>query len=118
MQVKFHGTTSEPRHQPGSGAQGASLGNWEFLSQTNNNADSVPQEDRFKYVDDLSILEIISLLNIGLSSHNFKNQVADDIPIHGQFIDKSNLLTQQYLNEINKWTVNQKMIINEKRPNQ
>ena len=101
MRVKHHGIISESRHQPGSGAQGASLGNWEFLSQTNNNSDCVPEQDRFKYVDDLSILEIINLLNIGLTSHNFKSQIANDIPLHGQFIDKDNLLTQNYLNEIN-----------------
>ena len=113
--VKFHNKFSKPRDQPGSGAQGASLGNWEFLSQTNNNADSVPQEDRFKYVDDLSILEVVNLLSVGLSSHNFKSQVASDIPLHGQFINKSDLKSQQYLNEIDEWTSNQKMIINEKK---
>ena len=72
-------------------------------------------EDRFKYVDDLSILEIINLLNIGLSSHNFKNQVASDVPIHGQYIDSNNLKTQEYLNSINEWTVKQKMQISEKK---
>ena len=91
--VKFHGKLSEPRHQPGSGAQGATLGNWEFLSQTNNSADSVPREDRFKYVDDLSILEIINLLSIGLTSHNFKNQIDSDVPIHGQVIDSTVIIT-------------------------
>ena len=52
MRVKWHGETSAPRQLPGGGAMGASLGNWEFLSQTNNNADCVPVEDRFKFVDD------------------------------------------------------------------
>ena len=52
---------------------GASLGNWEFLSQTNDNADCIPQDDRFKFVDDLSTLEIINLITIGLSSFNTKN---------------------------------------------
>ena len=113
--VKFHGKYSEPKLQPGSGAQGATLGNWEFLSQTNNSADCVPVEDRFKYVDDLSILEIVNLLSVGLSSHNFKSQVAADIPIHGQIINKNDLKSQHYLNEINKWTRNQKMVINEKK---
>ena len=113
--VKFRGKYSEPKLQPGSGAQGATLGNWEFLSQTNNNADCVPKEDRFKYVDDLSILEIINLLSIGLCSHNFKNQIASDIPIHGQFVNNNDLISQYYLNEINNWTLNQKMIINEKK---
>ena len=91
----FHGKTSEPKHQPGSGAQGATLGNWEFLSQTNNNADIVPENDRYKYIDDLSILEIINLLNIGLSSYNHKNHVPSDVADHGQYIDKNNLLTQK-----------------------
>ena len=45
MRVKHHGVISAPRKQPGSGAQGASLGNHEFSSQTNNNADSVPEEN-------------------------------------------------------------------------
>ena len=33
----------------------------EFLSQTNDNADCVPVYDRFKFVDDLAILEVINL---------------------------------------------------------
>ena len=53
------------RSQPGSGAQGASLGNHEFVCQSNHNADSVPIEV-LKYVDDLTILEIINLLSVRL----------------------------------------------------
>ena len=76
---------------PGGGAMGASLGNWEFLSQTNDNADCVPEDDRFKFVDDLSTLEVINLLTVGLSSFFMKSQVASDIPVHGQFIEGDNL---------------------------
>ena len=94
---------------------GATLGNWEFLSQTNNSADCVPKDDRFKFVDDLSTLEVINLLTSGLSSFNFKQQVASDIPTHGQFIDSKYLKSQKYLNQINEWTEKQKMIISEKK---
>ena len=94
---------------------GANLGNWEFLSQTNNNADCVPEEDRFKFVDDLSTIEVINLLTIGLSSFNMKGQVPSDIPTHGQFVDSSNLKSQDYLNQINKWTEEHKMIISGKK---
>ena len=80
MRVKWHGKMSQPRKLPGAGAMGANLGNWEFLSQTNDNADCVPVEDRFKFVDDLSTIEIINLLTIGLSSVYMKNQVPSDIP--------------------------------------
>ena len=79
MRVKWHGHLSQPRKLPGGGAMGASLGNWEFLSQTNDNADCVPIEDRFKFVDDLSTLEVINLLTIGLSSFYMKQQVPSDV---------------------------------------
>ena len=52
MKVKWHGKISKSRNLPGSGAMGANLGNWEFLSQTNDNADSIPVNDRFKFMDD------------------------------------------------------------------
>ena len=102
LSVKWRGEISQPRKLPGGVAMGATLGNHEFSSQTNNNADCVPQEDRFKWVDDLTILEIINLINIGMSSHNFKQQVASDIPVHGQVISSHELKTQQYLTQINQ----------------
>ena len=72
-------------------------------------------EDRFKFVDDLSTIEVINLLTIGLSSLYMKNQVPSDIPEHGQFVDGNNTKSQQYLNQINEWTENQKMIISQKK---
>ena len=39
-----------------------------------------------KFVYDLSCLEIINLLSIGLASHNSRLQVASDLPLHGQII--------------------------------
>ena len=83
--------------------------------ETNHNADCVPEENRFKFVDDLSTLEIINLLTVGMSSFNMKQQIPSDIPIHGQFIPAENLESQKYLNLINEWTENQKMIISEKK---
>ena len=64
MRVKWRGKLSKIRDLPGGGAMGATLGIWEFLSQTNNNADCVPVEDRFKFVDDLTALEVLNLVNI------------------------------------------------------
>ena len=115
MRVRWHGKLSAPRKLPGGGAMGATLGNWEFLSQTNDNADCVPEDDRFKFVDDLSTLEVINLLTIGLSSFNFKQQVASDIPTHGQIINNENLESQKYLTQINQWTDEHKMVINAKK---
>ena len=94
MRVKWHGKVSEVRDLPGGGAMGAMLGIWEYLSQTNHNADCVPIEDRFKFVDDLSTLEIINLLNVGLSSFNAKLQVPSDISVDNYFIPGENFESQ------------------------
>ena len=101
---------------PGSGAMGSNIGNLEFDSQTNNNSDCVPEADRFKFVDDLSILEVINLINIGISSFNVRQQVPNDLPEHGQFVDNLELKSQAYLNKINRWTENQQRILSEKNP--
>ena len=115
MSVSWHGCTSVPRTINGGGPQGATLGILEYLSQSNNNADCVSPEDRFKFIDDLTILEIINLLTIGISSFNIKSQVPSDILENNQYIPSKNLKSQDYLDEINLWTTNQKMIINKKK---
>ena len=115
MRVKWHGKLSEPRKLPGGGAMGASLGNWEYLSQTNNNAYCIPEEDHFKFVDDLSTLEVINLIAVGLSSLLMKDHIPSDIPDHDQFIQSNNLKSQEYLHKINEWTESHKMVISEKK---
>ena len=115
MKVKWHTTFSKPRHMPGSGAIGSNIGNWEFDSQTNHNANCVPEDDRFKFVDDLSCLEVVNLINIGLASHNFRQQVPNDIPVHGQIIPSSHLKSQIFIDKIYQWTKNQEMIISGKK---
>ena len=115
MTVKWHGCKSVPRKVARGGPQGASLGLLEYLSQSNNNADCVSEGDRFKFIDDLSVLEIVNLLTVGLTSFNLKHQVPTDIPSHNQFIPADNLQSQVWLDTINEWTVNQQMLINEKK---
>ena len=57
----------------------------------------------------------MNLLTIGLASYNLKVKVPSDIPGHNQFIPPQNLKSQEWLDNINEWTVNQKMMINEKK---
>lgn len=45
----------------GGGPQGTLLGQIEYLVQSNDNADVVDPEDRYKYIDDLSVLQLILL---------------------------------------------------------
>ena len=81
---------------------------YDFLAQSNHSADSV---------DDLSALEKISLIIIGIASINPNISVPSDIPAHNQFILSEHLKSQDYLNinNIKKWTDDQKMVRNEKK---
>ena len=115
MSVKWHGCRSVPRKIHGGGPQGATIGLLEYLSQSNNCADIVSESERFKFIDDLSVLEIVNLLTVGITSFNLKQQVASDIPLHNQFIPSQNLKSQEWLNNISEWTQNQKMMINGKK---
>ena len=101
MRVKWRGKLSSARYLPGSGPQGSTFGVLEYLSQSNDNANNVPPEDRFKFMDDLTILEIVNLASIGLASHNFKSQVSSNIPVHNHIIREEHLKTSSYLAEIN-----------------
>ena len=112
MSVKWHGCRSVPRTLKGGGPQGATIGLLEYLSQSNNCADMVKESERFRFLDDLSLLEIINLLTVGLSSFNIKQQVPSDISTHNQYIPTHALNSQSWLDNISDWTRKQKMKIN------
>ena len=44
-----------------------------------------------------------------------KYQIPSDVPQHNQYIPSENLESQEWLNKINQWTINQKMMVNEKK---
>ena len=71
---------------------------------------------RFKFVDDLSVLELVMLAGL-LSEYNFKNHVASDIGIDEQYVDAVNLKTQENLNNIASWTDENKIKLNEAKTN-
>ena len=114
MVVKWHGETSSVRKLHGGGPQGATFGIWEYLAQSNKSADCVDPEYRFKFVDDLTVLEKINLLIVGMSSYYSKASVPSDIADHNQIIPSELLKSQDYLTQIKEWTDNQKMILNDR----
>ena len=93
MKVKWHGELSSPRQLNGGGPQGSTFGIWEYLSQSNDNCESISESDKFKFVDDLTFLEIIYLLNVGIATYNVKAHVPSNIPVHNQVIVPENLQT-------------------------
>ena len=97
---------------PGGGAQGGQLGQTEYLSQSNSNVDFLNPDEKFKFIDDLSILEILNLVMCGIGSYNFKNHIASDIGVHGQYLPTKNIQSQVHLDKIQQWTKDQQMELN------
>ena len=112
MIVKWHDCMSEPRDLPGGGPQGSTFGNLQYNVSSNDNANHVPINMKFKFVDDLSTLEKLNLILAGLSSYNFKSHVASDIGISQSYISSNNLESQGYLSTIETWTSENKSKLN------
>ena len=68
MKVKRHNKLSSLRDLSGGGPQGLNLGLHEYDSKSNDNTDFLLPEDKYKFVDDLSMLEIINLIDVVLAS--------------------------------------------------
>ena len=80
MKVKFNGEESEVLSLVGGGPQGTLIGQIEYLVLSNNNADFVSPADRFKYIDDPTVLQLVCLSGL-LIDYNFEEHVASDIGI-------------------------------------
>ena len=114
MRVKFNGETSEEYDLVGGGPQGTLLGLLEYLVQSNDNANCVEKEDRFKYIDDLTILEVLCLTGI-LIEYDFHQHVPSDVGTDQLFLPPDQFQTQESINQITSWTKENLMKINESK---
>ena len=99
MQVKFNGEMSDFLILIGGGPQGTLLGLLEYLILSNDNAESVHPEDRFKYIDDLSILHLILFSGL-LVEYDIVRQVPSDIGVDHAFLPTMEFATQDCIDKI------------------
>ena len=112
MKVKWNGKFSSTQKMNGGGAQGGLPGIIEYLSQTNDCADFLRSDEKYRYIDDLSILEIINLISVGISSYNCKSQIPNDMKVGNTYIHPENIKSQKYLDQLEQWTNDKKMKLN------
>ena len=115
MVVKWHGTLSSEKAMVAGGPQGSTAGIIQFLSTSNNCADTIEEDLKFRFIDDLSALELVNLLNIGLQSHNIKQNVPNNVAVHNQIIQNDKLKSQQHVKDIDKWSKENQMKLNPKK---
>ena len=61
MEVKMNKHTSTTYDLIGGGPKGSLIGQLLYIIASNDAAEEIPEEDKFKYVDDLSALEAINI---------------------------------------------------------
>ena len=105
MQIKFNGKTAGPFDLVGGSPQGGILGGISYSAGSNDNTEAieVDDEDKYQYVDDLNLLELIIMSDI-LIQYNFRAHVASDIAVGHRFLPPSATRTQSYNDGIALWT--------------
>ena len=116
MVVKFNGNLSTQRKLIGGGPQGTLIGQTEYIVASDDCLSEIPTEEKFKYIDDLSVLELI-LLSEHLVDYDFKSHVASDFGIGHKFLPPSSFNMQINLNEISRWTDANLMKLNVEKSN-
>ena len=113
--MKFQGEKSSTKSLVGGGPQGTLLGGLEYIiSNDDCLRDETQKEDRFKYYDDLNLLEFL-ILTDKLREYDFSTHVASDIGISQSFLPSENYQMQKYLTSISDWTDDNLILLNEKK---
>ena len=116
MTCTWNGKESSLYLLVGGGPQGSWTGQECFIVASDDNAACVEEDDRYKYSDDLSILELILLADI-LTEYNFMEHVASDVGMDQLYIPSHQLETQANLNRIAQWTDENLMKLKESKTN-
>ena len=114
MIVKFEGSESNPKKLIGGVPQGTLLAGVEYnvtsddcppetVPSKDANFDQVSDEDKYRYYEDLDILELI-FLSDKLVGSNFREYIASDIRIDHLHLPPEKFKSQKYLNEISSRT--------------
>ena len=115
MKVKWKGQLSTERLLPGGFPQGSTTGLLGYKSETNNNTDYIPTNMKYKWVDDLNIIELINLVSAGLLVYNFLNHVALDIGTDQKYLPNNDTKTQVYIDNLATWTKDNLAKLNAKK---
>ena len=116
MELKMNGVPSESFDLVGGGPQGSLTGQLLYIIASDDAAEDVPDDDKFKYIDDLSVLEAF-ILEGKLIQYDVQQHVPSDIATDQLFLPPSTLETQNYNDNIVQWTSDNKIVLNKAKSN-
>ena len=116
MSVKYNTASSKWHSLVGGSPQGSWMGMMAYIAASDDAAQGVEDEDKYKFCDDLTILELVTMGSM-LSEYNITNHVASDVGTKQKFLDPAQLKTQGYISDLELWTKQNKMRLNESKTN-
>jgi hypothetical protein len=116
MQVKMNGKTSSNLDLIGGGPQGSIIGQLLYIIASNDVVQDIPNDDKFKYIDDLSIVEEVRH-KPNLMEYDVLQHVPSDVATGQRFLPHSTFKTQDINNQITQWTEQNKMKLNSEKSN-
>ena len=114
MTVNFNSEESSLFQLLGGGQQGSWSKQTCFITASDDNTEHVQQKNRYKFSDNLNILEIIILGQI-LKEYDLATHVPKDIGVEEGFIPAQELEVQANLNQEAIWTDLNKMKLKESK---
>ena len=97
MQIKFNRKIAGPFELTGGSPQGSFLGGISYSTGSHDNIEAlgVEDDDKYEYVDDLTLLELIIMTHI-LIQYNFRAHIESDIAIGQRFLPPLATRAQSY----------------------
>ena len=114
MTVRYNSASSKWHKLIGGSPQGSWLGQMAYIAASDDAARGLEDEDKWKFCDDLTILELVMMGGV-LKEYDFTKHVASDIETGQKFLDPELYNTQNTLNELQTWTTDNKMRLNERK---
>ena len=111
MKVKMNGIESKPKRLIGGSPQGTILGQLFYIGASDDAAEGIPEEDKLKQIDDLEIIELISIAGV-LVDYDFYEHVASDVGVGQKFLPANTFEMQNTINDLAEWTEMNKMKLN------
>ena len=111
MKVKFTGKEAGPFILIGGSPKGSYIGQICYTTGSHDNTDeiNINEEDKYQYIDDLKLLELIFMADT-LIEYDFWSHVASDVGVDQRFLPP--VSTQFYNDSISDWTRQNLMKLN------
>ena len=114
--VKFYSAESNLTQLTGGFPQGSLIGQDAYLVTSDDCADHIDEEDKYRYIDDMEILELVRLTGI-LIDYDCQSHVPSDIGTHQRFLPPYECNMQSRLDQISSWTNSNIMKLNSSKSN-